>query len=100
MKTKEEKRKGEREVSFIDKEVQEWLESNKESNGLCLKRFHADLVVERLLSHEAGDVIEIDGKNYEIAKLGKKCFSECELLAELGEKCPLATGVGFGKSVG
>jgi hypothetical protein len=44
-------------------------------------------------------MIEVEGKQYEIMKLGKRCFPECELLAELGAKCPLATGVGFGKTV-
>ena len=89
-----------REVSFIDREVKEWLDENKcNPKGLCLNRFHADLTVESLAAMNVGDVIEVDGKQYEIAKLGKKCFAECELLRELGTKCPLATGVGFGKSV-
>lgn len=94
------KYKGDREVSFIDKEVKEWLDENKaNTKGLCLGRFNADMVVEGLVDAVAGDVIEVDGKRYEIAKLGKKCFAECELLAELGASCPLATGVGFGKPV-
>ncbi len=100
MKDKCEKYKGDREVSFIDKEVKAWLDENKgNAKGLCLGRFHADLVVEGLVDCMAGDVIEIEGKGYEIAKLGKKCFAECELLQELGTKCPLASGVGFGKSL-
>ena len=94
------KYKGDREVSFIDKDVKEWLDKNKSnSKGLCLGRFHADMVVEGLVDAVAGDIIEVDGKKYEIAKLGKKCFAECELLKESGEKCPLATGVGFGKPI-
>ena len=89
-----------REVSFIDKKVKEWLDENKtNSKGLCLGRFHADMVVSGLFGCSAGDVIEVEGKQYEITKLGKRCFPECELLAELGAKCPLATGVGFGKTV-
>ena len=94
------KYKGDREVSFIDKKVKEWLDENKtNSKGLCLRRFHADMVVSGLFGCSAGDVIEVEGKQYEITKLGKRCFLECELLAELGAKCPLATGVGFGKTV-
>ena len=94
------KYKGDREVSFIDKKVKEWLDENKtNSKGLCLGRFHADMVVSGLFGCSAGDVIEVEGKQYEITKLGKRCFPECELLAELGAKCPLATGVGFGKTV-
>ena len=94
------KYKGDREVSFIDKEVKKWLDENKDNpKGLCLGRFHADCVVSGLVNCSVGDVIEDEGKQYEIAKLGKRCFPECELLAELGAKCPLATGVGFGKTV-
>ena len=94
------KYKGERETSFIDKEVKEWLDENKSNpKGLCLGRFHADLTVEGFSSLSAGDIVEIDGKKYEIANIGKKCFAECKLLAELGDRCPLATGVGFGKMV-
>lgn len=94
------KYKGDREASFIDKDVKEWLDENKENpKGLCLSRFNADMVVEGLVDVSVGDVVEVDGKQYEIAKLGKKCFAECELLRELGTKCPLATGVGFGKSL-
>lgn len=94
------KYKGDREASFIDKDVKEWLDINKENpKGLCLERFHADIVVEGLDGMNIGDVVEVGDKKYEIAKLGKKCFAECELLRELGTKCPLATGVGFGKSV-
>ena len=94
------KYKGDREVSFIDKKVKDWLDENKDNpKGLCLGRFHADLVVFGLFGCSAGDVIKVDGQQYEIAKLGKRCFPECELLAELGAKCPLATGVGFGKTV-
>ena len=92
------KYKGDREASFIDKEVKEWLDENKSNpKGLCLARFNADMTVDNLVGASVGDIIEVDGKKYEIAKLGKKCFPECELLKELGAKCPLATGVGFGK---
>ena len=94
------KYKGDREVSFIDKDVKEWLDENKSnSKGLCLGRFHADMVVEGFCNVSVGEIVEVDGNRYEIAKLGKKCFAECELLKESGEKCPLATGVGFGKPV-
>ena len=100
MKEKEVKYKGDREVSFIDKDVKAWLGENRENpKGLCLGRFHADLVVEGLKGKSAGDVFETNGKKYEISKVGKKCFAECELLKEMGEKCPLADGVAFGKTV-
>lgn len=94
------KYKGDREASFIDKEVKIWLDENKSNpKGLCLGRFNADMVVEGFSSLSAGDIVDVDGKKYEIAKIGKKCFAECQLLKELGKKCPLATGVGFGKNL-
>ena len=100
MSVKEVKYKGDREVSFVDKEVKEWLDKNKDNpKGLCLGRFHADIEVFGLESYSVGGVIEAGGNKYEIAKLGKKCFAECELLDELGTMCPLATGVGFGKKL-
>ncbi|MBR5516710.1 MAG: hypothetical protein IKU53_01940 [Firmicutes bacterium] len=100
MGSKDVKYKGDREVSFIDEGVKEWLDENKENpKGLCLGRFHADLVVKGLIACSVGDTIEIEDKKYELAKLGKKCFPECELLVESGKKCPLATGVGFGKII-
>ena len=98
MKDKEVKYKGDREASFIDKEVNQWLDENKENpKGLCLGRFHADIIVEGLRDMAIGDTIETKGKQYEISKVGKKCFPECELLKESGKKCLLADGVAFGK---
>ena len=100
MKEKEVNYKGDREVSFIDMEVNQWLNENKENpKGLCLGRFHADIIVEGLHGKKAGDTVETEGKKYEISKVGKKCFPECELLKESGKKCPLADGVAFGKTV-
>ena len=99
MKEKEVKHKGDREVSFIDKGVKAWLDENRENNGLCLQRFNADLVIEGLVGKCEGDIVEHNGNQYEIAKVGKKCFAECELLKELGTKCPLADGVAFGKTL-
>ncbi len=100
MSHKEIKHKGDREVSFIDKKVNDWLDKNKTNpKGICLGRFHADLIVEGLADHIAGDIVEAGGTQYEISKIGKKCFAECELPQETGSKCPLATGVGFGKKL-
>ncbi len=62
------KHKGDRETSFIDKEVSTWLEANREggceakTNGLCLHRFHADFVID-LKGIKTGDLVEICGRN-------------------------------------
>jgi len=91
---------GDREVSFIDREVKEWLEENSDCGGLCLGRFHADFVIAGLAEKKVGDIVEAGGVSYEITQIGKKCFAECELLTKLGKKCPLADGVAFGKTLG
>lgn len=87
------------EVSFIDKETYRWLLKEAPKDGLCLKRFRADLTVEGLLMRKKGDVIEIGGNRYELLKMGKRCFEECELLRREGKKCPLADGVAFGRKL-
>ena len=88
------------EVSFIDAEVKKWLDEKAPEDGLCLGRFHADFTVEGLCSMEAGQELEIEDMKYRLTVTGKKCFSECELLRRTGDKCPLASGVAFGRSVG
>ena len=81
--------------SFIDSEVKVWLDSTTEA-GLCFKKWHADYVVEGLLERHEGDVIIAEGKPFLLTKIGKACFSECEIE---GRPCKLATGVAFGKPV-
>ena len=84
------------EISFIDTETARWLEKAPD-DGLCLKRFRADYVVDNLRSFEEGKKIVIDGESYLIIKKGKRCFAECDLLKRLGGSCPLASGVAFGE---
>ena len=84
------------EISFIDAETARWLEKALD-DGLCLKRFRADYVVDNLRSFEEGKKIVIDGESYLIIKKGKRCFDECNLLKRTGRPCPLASGVAFGE---
>lgn len=87
-----------RQVSFLDKEVAQWLEpARAKENGLCLKRFHSDYIAEGVSAWKEGDVVKIEEHLYEITIQGKKCFPECRLLQEIGEPCPLKDGVAFGK---
>ncbi len=92
------KHKADRETSFINKEVSLWLEANRETNGLCLQRFHADFEIS-FANIPADNIVGIDGKQYQILSIGKRCFPECELLKETGQPCPLKNGVAFGKSL-
>ena len=91
---------GRHQVSFIDAEVKRWLEDEAPENGLCLSRFHADIVVEGLSAMKAGQQFEAGGLRYELTQAGKKCFEECELLKESGKPCLLAGGAAFGKCLG
>lgn len=90
-------------ASFQDPKVTEYLK-NAPTNGLCYKRWNADYEVVILdengeyIKHE-GDIIDIGNRHFEITKLGKHCFDECELLKETGNSCFLNKGVCFGKKV-
>lgn len=110
-----EKRKGNRQVSFIDTETAWWLMKarNKEKDGLCLNRFWADHETEGVCGWKPGDIVSVyvdemqgsdlmipgDWKTFEVTAVGKECFPECGLLKRTGEKCPLARGVAFGRSL-
>ncbi|MBQ4649221.1 MAG: hypothetical protein IJB73_00820 [Firmicutes bacterium] len=90
----------EREFSFIDSQAARWLEEEAPEDGLCLARFRADITADGVHSWQEGKTVELaDGRRCEITKVGKRCFSECELLKRTGEKCPLAGGVAFGKTI-
>ena len=93
-----------REISFIDSETARWLREEAPEDGLCLKRFHADYELEGVCGWKTGDRVEITGPDgdklqFEVTITGKKCFPECSLLQRTGEKCQLAAGVAFGRSV-
>jgi len=88
------------EVSFIDTEVKKWLEEQAPEDGLCLRKFHADVEVASLKNMKAGQEFETGGMRYRITSAGKRCFEDCRLLQRTGEKCPLASGVAFGKALG
>jgi len=88
-----------RDVSFIDEDVKRWIEEEGPEDGLCLKRFRADITVSNLHKCKVGDVVEISESLYEITETGKRCFDECGLLKRLGKSCPLAGGAAFGKRI-
>ena len=86
------------EISFIDTETASWLEGASDE-GLCLKSFRADFIVDNLRSFGEGAAVDIGGERYVITKKGKKCFDECDFLKRMGRPCPLAAGVAFGEKV-
>jgi len=60
-----------RDVSFIDEDVKRWIEEEGPEDGLCLKRFRADITVSNLHKCKVGDVVEISESLYEITETGK-----------------------------
>ena len=83
------------ELSLMDSKAEEAIKSIE---GLCTKRFHADIITkdldyERLKS---GDVILLQGKKILIQKVGKECFAECPLPKD-EKPCILSCSVAFGK---
>lgn len=105
-------------ASFIDSNVKRWLDEMRsdDSNcsivetdrtyagnteGFCIKRFNADFVVYNLQNQlEIGKEITAQGNTYIIAKVGKRCFNECEYRNRNGKACTLADGVAFGNKKG
>lgn len=87
-----------KQFSFIDYDINEWIKSIDKEKGLCTKRFRADFVVKDLCKMNVNDIISIDKKEYIITIKGKKCYgNECELFNENKKTCKLAGGVAFGK---
>lgn len=83
------------EVSLIDAKA---LEAIKSMDGLCTKRFHADIITEDLDYEQlhAGDVVALKDKKIMIQKVGKECFAECPLPADQ-KPCILSKSVAFGE---
>ena len=82
-------------ISLIAGEI---LEELKTIDGLCTKRFHADLTTVGV-NYDAmcvGDIVTVNGRKIRITKVGKPCFAECELE---DKPCVLAGNVAFGEEV-
>ena len=84
-----------RELSFASAEV---LEEVSGLEGLCVKKFRADLVTEGLdyRALSPGTLLSAGGALFEICSVGKRCFAECPLEEK---PCSLAGGCAFGRVV-
>ena len=82
-------------ISLMDEKMINYMNSN---NGLCMKKFHADIITSDIdyLSLNVGDIIDVNGKKIRLTKVGKSCFSECILD---NKPCPLSKNVAFGEVV-
>lgn len=81
------------EISLMDERM---IEYNKTTDGLCTKKFHADIITKDLdyTKLKVGDVIKIDDNTIEIQKVGKNCFAECSYE---NKPCLLCKNVAFGR---
>lgn len=81
-------------ISLMAAEI---VEEVKTLNGLCTKKFHADILTHGIdyKALKEGDVIEADGKAVKITRVGKPCFDECPLEKK---PCILNGNVAFGEA--
>ena len=80
-------------ISLMDKAMVSYM---KENDGLCMKKFHADIITDNIdyASIKPGDIIEVNNKKIRLTKVGKSCFPECKLD---NKPCPLSKNVAFGE---
>lgn len=83
-------------VSLMAGEIAEEI---AELDGLCTKRFHADIITRGIdySKLSAGDELYLDGKRIVITRVGKPCFPECALE---DKPCALNRNVAFAEEIG
>ena len=67
---------------------------NAELQGLCYKRFRADITLECEKMPEKGTIIGSENVQFKILPEGKTCWPECELFQQ-NLPCPLREGVRY-----
>ena len=74
----------------------EAVEAVKKLDGLCTKKFHADIYTNGIdySKLKVGDIISADNKRVRITRVGKRCFDECTLP---NKPCVLNKNVAFGE---
>lgn len=90
---------GYRQVSIISKKNKDYLDK-EDIQGLCTKRFYGNLIIEGLEIEKfsIGQKLIIGETVQEITSIGKRCFSQCNLLGS-NIYCPLKKGVVFTKVI-
>ena len=80
-------------ISLMDEKMINYMKTN---NGLCMKKFHADIITNDIdySSIKPGDIIKVNNKKIRLTKVGKSCFPECSLN---NKPCPLSKNVAFGE---
>lgn len=86
-----------RQISLMAGEI---LPAIREINGLCTKRFGADIETEGLdyASLSVGDYLIFDDVCLQITGTGKRCFDDCPI-RQNGQICELTSHVAFARIV-
>lgn len=89
-----------RQLTILLSEDRSEIEQNYKDKGICSKRFHENLLIDRLGLGDLniGANIGIGESIIEITLIGKRCFAECELV-KAQNICPLKKGVIFAKVI-
>lgn len=82
-------------VSLMDEKLIKYI---KDKDGLCFKRFHADILTSNIdySKLKVGDIISIGERKIRLTRVGKPCFSECNFI---DKPCLLSKYVAFGLDV-
>jgi hypothetical protein len=83
-------------VSIIRDQTEEAM-AKMNYAGLCMKRFHADITMQKkeFDSLVVNELITVGNRKLKIVQLGKRCFDSCSLYVA-GGYCPLKKNCAFG----
>lgn len=89
-----------RQLTILLSEDKKNIEENFKDKGICLKRFHENLLIEGVSINELniGHNIQLGNAIIEITSIGKRCFLECDLVKN-ENICPLKKGAIFAKVI-
>lgn len=89
---------GEKQISLITKDAAAWKQSQK-TEGLCFKKFKANLVIDGLLAEDMSKdtVMDVGDAVIQVTAV-KNCYDECSFVTE-GKPCILRTHGLFAKVI-
>ena len=89
-----------RQVTILLSKDKKDIEENYKDRGICSKRFHENILIDNLILEDLsiGTKLKVGKSSLEITSIGKRCFSECELVKEQNI-CPLKRGAIFAKVI-
>lgn len=80
---------GEKQLTIIDQDTVQWLK-NQSEDGLCFKKFKANITVENLDVSllKSDDVLTSGDAEFTVSTAAKECYKECSLIQK-SIYCPL-----------